>query len=377
MDRFSTLSPLDFLDSELDRIAQLGLLRDRNQSAPEGILDVCSNDYLGYGRRPVSRETLTASAGAGASRLIHGTRAEHRALEAEFADWMGTEDALLFPTGYAANIGVISALAGPGDLIVSDALNHASTIDGCRLARARTEVVPHRDLAEVRRALALPVSGRRWMLTESYFSMDANSPDLRALRGLCDEAGAALIVDEAHALGLFGPGGAGLCAADGVKPDVVIGTLGKAVGVQGAFVAGTRSLTAYLWNRARSFVFTTAPSPLVTAVALEHVRALRRDDASREQLLRLCSAFERDLGPLRALFPPDRHGPIFPLLFGTPDRARAVATALTERGFLALPIRPPTVPEGTSRLRLALRSTLPPESVAALARTLLELCPAP
>jgi 8-amino-7-oxononanoate synthase len=371
------LSVLDYLDSELSRLAQQGLLRDRHQVAPPGVIDVCSNDYLGYARRPVSRETSGATAGAGASRLIHGTRAEHRALEAEFADWMGTEDSLLFPTGYSANIGVVSALAGPGDLIVSDALNHASTIDGCRLARARTEVVPHRDLAAVRRALTLPVTGRRWVLTESYFSMDANSPDLHELRGLCNEAGAALIVDEAHALGVFGPAGAGLSAAAGVKPDIVIGTLGKAVGVQGAFVAGSRSLTAYLWNRARSFVFTTAPSPLLAAVTLDHVRAVRADDAGRDQLNRLCSAFERDLAPLRSLFPPDRHGPIFPLIFGTPDRARSIAAALTGRGFLAQPIRPPTVPEGTSRLRLALHSTLSPDSVAELARALVDLCPAP
>lgn len=376
MSREPPVAVLDFLDEELERLTQQGLLRDRDQMAPPGVLDVCSNDYLGYARRTVSRETSEVSAGAGAARAIYGTRAEHRALEAEFADWMGTEDSLLFPTGYAANIGVVSSLARPGDLIVSDALNHASTIDGCRLSRARTEVVPHRDLAAVRRALALPVQGRRWVLTESYFSMDANSPDLGELRALCDEAGAALVVDEAHALGVFGPSGAGLCAAAGAKPDVVIGTLGKAVGSHGAFVAGTRSLTAYLWNRARSFVFTTAPSPLLSAITLDRVRDLRRDDAGREQLRRLCAAFERDIAPIASRLPPDRHGPIFPILFGTPDRARAVAAALIERGFLANPIRPPTVPEGTSRLRIALRATLTPDSVAELARALLELCTA-
>lgn len=369
-------SPLAFLDAELERFAAADLLRDRHQAAPPNVVDVCSNDYLGYGRRLVSRET-SGTAGAGAARHIYGTRTEHQALEAEFANWMGTEDALLFPTGYSANVGVISSLARPGDLIVSDALNHASTIDGCRLSRARTEVVAHRDLAAVRTALQQPVPGRRWVLAESYFSMDGNTPDLAELRAICDAAGAALVVDEAHALGVFGPSGAGLCAAAGVKPDVIIGTLGKAVGVQGAFVAGSRSLAAYLWNRARSFVFTTAPSPFLAAVTLENVRAVRQDDAGRERLRELSTLFDQHLERLRPLLPAGRHGPIFPVIFGSPVRARAVATALADRGFLTLAIRPPTVPEGTSRLRIALRSTLSAETVTELAQALLELCAAP
>jgi 8-amino-7-oxononanoate synthase len=369
------VAALDFLEAKLERLEAAGLLRSRSAMASSGVIDFCSNDYLGNADRPVSRET-SGSPGAGAARLIHGTRPQHVELEHELAAWMGTEDALLFPSGYAANLGVVSALAEPDDLVVSDALNHASTIDGCRLSRARVEVVPHRDLDAMERALAFPVKGRRWVCTETYFSMDATSPDVRALRALCDRARAGLILDEAHALGVFGPDGAGIAAAARVRADVLVGTLGKAVGVHGAFVAGSRVLTAWLWNRARSFVFSTAPSPLLSEITLEHVRVVRKDDNGRRRLRELSAAFERDLGRLRSQLPEGRHGPVFPLILGAPDQARALSAALLNRGFLTQPIRPPTVATGTSRLRLTLKATHDEKVVAELARCLLELCPA-
>lgn len=363
------------LDQELAILDGQGLLRRQQGvvSGGLGLIDCCTNDYLGYASRGVSRET-GGTAGAGASRLIFGTHTEHVALEAELAGWVGADAALLFPSGYAANVGAVAALVRPGDLVISDELNHASLIDGCRLARARVVVVAHRGLDAVGRALEAPTTGRRWVITESYFSMEGDSPDLRALRSLCDAAGAALYVDEAHALGVFGPHGAGLAREAGIKADVLVGTLGKAVGVQGAFVAGSATLASYLWNRARSLVFTTAPSPLLTAVALDHARAVRLDDAARGRLAHLCGLFEERLRLLGFNFAPGRHGPIFPIPLEAPERAVRIAAALRDKGFLIQAIRPPTVPQGTSRLRIALRAGLADGDVLRLADHLEELC---
>ena len=236
------------LQRELEQLASEGLLRHRtppSETSPD-LLDACTNDYLGYARSGVSRETTASRPGSGASRLIFGTQPEHSALEGELTSWVGAEDTLLFSSGYAANLGMLAALARPGDLIVSDRLNHASIVDGCRLSRATVQVVPHCDLNAADRALQAPTKGRRWLVTESYFSMDGDSPDLPGLRALCDARGAALVVDEAHALGVFGPEGSGLCRQGGVVPDVLVGGLGKAVGVQGAFVAGSAPLTELL-----------------------------------------------------------------------------------------------------------------------------------
>ncbi len=184
---------------------------------------------------------------------------------------MGLPSSLVFSSGYAANVGLMSSLPRPGDLVVSDALNHASIIDGIRLSKCRVAVVPHLDVGAVETALRDRGAGRAFVVTESYFSMDADSPDLGALRALCDRHGAALVVDEAHAVGVLGPGGAGLCAEQGVVPDALVGTFGKAFGAAGAFVAGCEALTRWLWNSARSFVISTGMSPVVAAAALDGV----------------------------------------------------------------------------------------------------------
>src|SRR5690606_7661387 len=229
----------------------------------------------------------------------------------------------------------------------------SSIIDGCRLARGQVLVVPHLDLAAIESALSaarmVPV---RWVVTESYFSMDGDGPDLAALRALCDRHRAFLVVDEAHALGVFGPGGAGRCAEQGIVPDVLVGTLGKAVGSQGAFVAGSSTLRTFLWNRARSFVFSTAPSPELCARTLEQVRLVREGDADREKLHHLCSALRQALAERSVPVLASSFGPIVPVVLGTAERALRVADALRAVGILAQPIRPPTVPEGTARLRL-------------------------
>ncbi|HEX3597730.1 MAG TPA: 8-amino-7-oxononanoate synthase [Polyangiaceae bacterium] len=371
------MSLKEYLDGELRQLEVAGLLRRRAAGVPPTpeLVDVCTNDYLGYARRVVSRET-SVRAGAGASRLIFGTDPSHLALERELARWVGAEAALLFPTGFSANLGVISGLAHEGDLVISDALNHASIIDGCRLSKARIVVAPHLDLAATDRALATAVPGRRWVVTESYFSMDADSPDLVSLRRLCDERGAFLIVDEAHALGVFGPEGSGLARASGVTADVLVGTLGKAVGVQGAFVAGSSELADLLYTRARSFVFTTAPSPTLVELTSNAVRLVIADEASRAKLVRLSAFLERRLAPKAGITPARRHGPIFPIFAGTPGRAVAMAAALRDRGFLAQAIRPPTVPSGSSRLRIALHADMTEATVERLANALLDVCAA-
>jgi 8-amino-7-oxononanoate synthase len=338
---------LGYLRESIEQARKQHLLRERG-SAPvvsKGP-SFCSNDYLGLA------ETLgrSAAAGAGASRLLGGDRAVHRELEAAAAGLVGAEDALVFSSGYAANLGLLSALAGPGDLIVSDALNHASIIDGARLSRARIHVVPHLDLPAVAAALALPRAGRAFVVTESYFSMDADSPDLGALRHLCDAHGAALVVDEAHALGVLGPEGQGLCAAAGIEADALIGTFGKAFGAAGAFVAGSKDLTLWCWNRARSFVFSTAVSPSLAASALQGLALARAQPERRERVLGAAAALRG--GMSRAGLPVVGYGPIVPWVVGEAHAAWALAERLRGQGLDVRAVRPPTVPVGTARLRL-------------------------
>lgn len=363
--------PLRHLQAELDNLAERQLLRTRplaRDQAAAGRLNLCSNDYLGYAASGRLRGFARAAAeehwtGAGASRLVAGEHAAHRALERQIAGWLRAEDALLFTSGYAANVGIIAALCGEGDLIVSDALNHASIIDGCRLSRARTVVVPHLDADEVRRALRGSEGRRRWVIAESYFSMDGDCPDLRALRSICDEEDAALVLDESHAMGIYGPEGRGLAAAAGITPDVLVGTLGKALGAQGAFVAGSRELCAWLWNRARSFVFSTGLSPLLAAIAKGGIELAQTDDAGRAFLMARSSELREGLSDLGLAIAPGSQGPIIPVLVGESGRAVALSRALGERGSDVQAIRPPTVKEGSARLRVTASALLEPADV--------------
>ncbi len=363
---------IEHLAAELERLRAAGLLREPPVSAFDENpgLNCASNDYLGYAR-DVSRET---SLGAGASRLIYGTAQAHLELEARLAAWVNLESALLFSSGYAANLGVLQALAGPGDVILSDALNHASIIDGCRLSRAEVRIVPHLSIADYAAELHAVRDRRCWVVTESFFSMDGDGPDLSALRALTDEHGAAaLVVDEAHALGVFGEAGSGLCSAAGVRPDVLVGTLGKALGSSGAFVAGTSSLRTYLWNRARSLVFSTATSPAVAQATLETLERCITDTAGRACLLQRAQQLTHTLRcagvPL-----PEQHlaGPIVPVIFGSNQAALSAAARLAEHGFLAQAIRPPTVPKGTARLRITLHPGLTAAQVEQLGKLLSE-----
>jgi 8-amino-7-oxononanoate synthase len=363
--------PLRFLGAELTRLEALSLLRSPGETAPgPAAINLSSNDYLGLAAQPLpSAETVRA--GAGASPLVVGSFPEHARAEAAIRSWLEAESATFFTSGYAANVGAISSLVGRGDLILSDRLNHASIIDGCRLSGATVEVFGHLDHAEARRLLAEhgPKFRRRLLATESCFSMDGDSPDLAELARACTAHDAVLYVDEAHALGVFGPEGRGLCAATRVRPDVLVGTLGKAVGLQGAFVAGSRDLQRWLWNRARSFVFSTALAPVLAAAVPDRVIQVRRADAERRRLEAVASELRATLAELGAQVP-SVSGPIVPWVLGEADRALAASVRLLEQGIVAKAIRPPTVPPQSSRIRFAASASIDDSQLAVVLRAL-------
>lgn len=355
-----TLGRLDYLDEELGELERRHLLRAPRSHVdlPAGAVWLCSNDYLGFADRP---SEARGAGGAGASALVWGHGPEHEAAEQALADYAGVEACLLFSSGYAANVGVVSALAGKGDVVVSDALNHASLIDGARLSGARVVVVPHLDLAALSQALQVPAR-RRFFITESYFSMDGDGPDMGAVAAVCAERGAILVVDEAHAFGILGPEGRGRCAEAGVKPDVLVGTLGKAFGLSGAFAGGSTQLRTWLWNRARSFVFSTALPPALAAAAARRVPVVAAADVDRARLEALGERFREGLTREVGLRP-GGFGPIIPLLLDSPEVALSMSRRLLEEGWVVQPMRPPTVPVGSSRLRLTVRSTLRDDDV--------------
>lgn len=358
-----------WLKARLGELESAGLLRDPADSemhlgsAPDGRawVDACSNDYLALGAHTVSRETMDsvigARAGAAAARLVQGTFKEHLELEHELARWLDREESLLTASAFAANAGLIPALAGEGSLVVSDSLNHASIVDGCRLARARVVVTPHLELGAVEAALK-DHSGPApaWVVTEGLFSMDGDSPNLPDLRAVCDRYGAGLIVDEAHSLGVFGPGGAGLGAEQGVRAEVVVAGLGKAVGSHGGVIAGSSALRTWLWNRARSFVFSTALSPALCRLTLAQVHKARQADTARARLAELCVSLRTALAARGFKVPKASRGPIVPVVLGSNERAMSAMRGLRERGILVQAIRPPTVPQGAARLRLTVHA---------------------
>jgi len=366
---------LDDLEPALLELEREGLLRHPDRAllgSRSDVLLACSNDYLGLGARHVSRETPPeARIGAGASRLIHGTHPEHVWLETALAEWVAQPAALLFSSGYAANVGAIAALADRNDLIVSDRLNHASLVDGCRLSRATLAVTEHADTDAIARELAQAPNYRaRWVVVESYYSMDGDSPDLPRLRELCDKHHAHLYVDEAHALGVFGPGGSGLCRAQNITPDVLVGTLGKAVGVAGAFVAGSEPLRRWLWNRARSFVFSTGLSPLLAEILLRQVHATRNASEARSRLRQNVDSLRAELAAHGIRPPPGNHGPILPILVGDSARTLRVAERMLSENIVVQAIRPPTGPKGTGRLRVTVTAEMTAEHTQRIAGAL-------
>ena len=359
----------DMARAELEALRERGLLRSLEplRTPPgaevelrpgERLINFSSNDYLGLAAdariaRALAEGARAWGSGAGASRLVCGDFLPQHQLERELARFEGSESALLFGSGYAANCGILPALAGPEDLIVSDALNHASIIDGCRLSRARVEVFPHADLDSAERLLET-AARRKIVVTDSVFSMDGDRASLRGLRELCAASGAFMIVDEAHATGLIGPHGAGLAAELDVAADVRMGTLSKAFGGAGAYAASSRAVCELLVNRARPLIYSTALPPALACAALESLRIVAGPEGD-ERRSRLWSNVRRFAAGLRSLGVAAREdSPIFPLMLGAPERAVETAAKLREQGILAKAIRPPTVPAGSSRIRFAL-----------------------
>ncbi len=363
----------DHTHDELEQIRAAGLWRELRRI--EGAVDrwvtidgrrallLCSNNYLGLANHPVLAEAAARAAreygvGAGASRLISGSLALHAALEERLAALEGTEAALLFPSGYHANIGVITTLVGRGDAVFSDALNHASIIDGCRLSGAAVHVYPHRDAATLAHAVAASSARRRLIVTDSVFSMDGDHAPLAAICDIAEAHGAMVMVDEAHATGVFGASGAGLVEALGVRGRVTVqmGTLGKALGCAGAFVAAAREIVDLLVNRARSFIYTTALAPPIVAAAAAALDVVTREPERRARLLRTSADLRARLGDLGLRVPPGE-GPILPVIVGDSAAALRSSRALLEHGVFVQAIRPPTVPPGTARLRVTLMAT--------------------
>jgi 8-amino-7-oxononanoate synthase len=342
-------------------------------------VDFSSNDYLGLRRDPRLAEAAAAAAreqgsGAGGARLLRGAPPVLDALEAALAAWKGKPEALLFNTGFQCNASVIPALAGAGDAVFSDRLNHASIVDGCRLARAggaALEVYAHGDARDLDRRLgAWRAAGGRGLalvVSDAVFSMDGDAADLPGLMETAERHGALVLVDEAHATGLLGPTGAGLAEHQEVSPHLVMGTLGKALGVFGAFVACDALLRDHLVNTCRGFIFSTALPPPVAGAALEALRIARAEPWRRERALALAGRIRAALG----LEP--QPSAIVPVALGDAARTVALAGALQVRGFDVRAVRPPTVPEGGSRLRITTGAHLEDPDVEALILALKEL----
>ncbi len=322
------------------------------------VVNFCSNDYLGLANHPEVLRAFTRGAerygvGAGASHLVCGHNAAHHALEEELADFTSRRRVVLFSTGYMANLGTISALAGRGAWVFEDRLNHASLLDGALLSGARLKRYPHADPERVRAMLA-GVHGTKWVVTDGVFSMDGDIAPVAALAAAAREHGAALLVDDAHGFGVLGPTGGGTLEHLGISEQavpVLVGTLGKAFGTFGAFVAGSHDLIEYLIQKARTYIYTTALPPAVAEATRAALRLVREESWRRERLQCLIARFRAGAQQL-GLRLTDSATPIQAVLLGTNARAVAASEALLQRGFWIGAIRPPTVPAGTARLRL-------------------------
>jgi 8-amino-7-oxononanoate synthase len=376
-----------------DRLAELerrGLRRRRLvREGPQGprivvdgreLLAFCSNDYLGLANHPLIVEAAIEAAsrygvGEGASHLLSGHSAAHERLEEKLAEFMQMPRALLFSTGYQANIGAVTALAGPEDAIFSDALNHASIIDGVRLSRARVVRYPHGDLGFLSAALAESGASTKLIVTDGVFSMDGDIAPLPGMLDLCERHDAWLLVDDAHGFGVMGPQGRGSPAHFGLRsPRIVyVGTLGKAAGVAGAFVAGAAEVVESVLQRARTYIYTTAAPAMLAAAVETSLELILEGEWRRERLRNLIVVLREGLRESdRPLALSDT--PIQPLVLGGNSEAVRASAALRERGILVPAIRPPTVPEGSARLRISLSAAHSEEEVIRLASALREVC---
>lgn len=360
-----------WIDDDLQKIRDAGLFRSRRTFKPlpggrcildgQSLVNLSSNDYLDLSHA----DRLIAAAasvlpetgvGARASALVSGRTEWHANLETQLAQFEGTEAAILFPSGYAANLGVVSALANEQDTVFCDRLNHASLIDGCRLSGARLRVYRHDSLEKLKRELEkVTGDGKKIIVTDSIFSMDGSLAPLVSLCDLAEEFQAILIIDEAHATGVWGACGRGLAEELGVEHRVTvrIGTLSKAVGTMGGFVAGPTALIDWLWNRVRTQIYSTALPPAICAAACQALEIIQAEPERRRVLHERADFLRNELQQRTNVTIPLAAGPIMPIILQDPGLTMKVAAELQEAGFLVGAIRPPTVPEGTSRLRVS------------------------
>jgi 8-amino-7-oxononanoate synthase len=349
----------------LRTLEPLGPTRARTADGREVSL-FCSNDYLGLADHPVVREAAAAAIrregwGSGASRLVSGSRPGHSRLERALAAFKGAEAALVTPTGYQANLAALTAVAGPQDVVLLDKLNHACLIDGAKLSGARVRVYPHNDVEKLAALLAEPSSAearRRWIVTDSVFSMDGDAARLPEIVALAERHSAGVLIDEAHGTGVLGRHGRGAAELLGVegRVDLTVGTLSKALGGLGGFIAGRREWIELIVNRGRAFLFTTAPPAAQAAAAEAALSLVVSEPQRRERVAALAGRVRRAVAERfpGSVAPHTPEGsPIIPVILGPPERALAAAESLLSAGLLVPAIRPPTVPPGTSRLRIS------------------------
>ena len=384
------MNPYAWIDEELASLAERDLLRELPapvdpqsptiQRDDRPLVNFASNDYLGLAADPrliaaAVEACKTTGVGRGAAPLVCGRSTYHEQLERRLAEFEDAEAVLLFPSGFAANAGIIPALVDRGDAIFADAHNHASLIDGCRLARAETHIYPHGDVNALEALLQSSKNVRRRLIvTDTLFSMDGDVAPLSEIADLARRYEAMLLLDEAHATGVFGPHGRGLAEASGLAEHAAIriGTLSKALGSAGGFVCGSRTLISWLANRARTYVFSTAQPAAAAAAALAALDVVAAEPARRVELLQTAADLRRRLAD-RGWNIGRSTSQIIPLIVGAPADALALSQALRERGFWVPAIRPPSVPENGALLRLSLTAAHTPEMLAGLLAALDEL----
>ena len=370
---------MNLLAAQAAHLAALATRSRLRALAPRRGLDFASNDYLGLAESSLLRDAVTEAlargvpVGSGGSRLLRGNTQEHEALEAEAAAFFGAESALFLPTGFTANSALLASLPQRADRIFADSLIHASCHEGLRLTRASHELMPHNDAGAFDAGIAAwrqaGGTGTPYIVVESLYSMDGDFAPLADLAEVAARHDAMLVVDEAHATGVFGPRGRGLVAGLPVRPANVITlhTLGKGLGCEGALLCGPSVMREFLINRARGFIFSTAPSPLNAAIARAALRICEGVDDRRADLMTRMQLARERLAPLGAQY---HNSPIMPLILGTDKRTMEVAAKLQEAGFDVRGIRPPTVPMGTSRLRIVITLNAGIEDISALAEVL-------
>ncbi len=384
------MDELLFAENELHELRQKGLYRNllslEGAEGPFVKLDgtyyvcFCSNNYLGLAEHPrlkrAAQEAIERYGwGAGASRLVSGNTTIHETLEAELARFKGAEAALTFPSGYMTNLGTITAIVGKGDIVIGDRLNHASIIDGCRLSGADFRVYAHKDMQELEDVLRKSSQYRRRLIvTDGVFSMDGDLAPLPHIVELSQRYKTILMVDDAHGTGILGKKGHGTVEHYGLEKEVHIhmGTFSKALGGVGGFVAGSKTLIEYLRNKSRPFIYTTALPVAACAAAMEALKIIEEEPSRREALWRNVRYLQEGakVHGLKGIKAQDAESPIFPIIIGAAEEAVAMSKSLFEKGLLVTAIRPPTIPEGTSRLRITVMSEHTHEQIQFLLNTL-------